>query len=281
MTISAYIPCFNNSFTVSDSVKSILAQNSFIHDVFAVDDGSSDRSVEKLTAKGVKVIGQPSNMGRGATRHRAILEAKGELVVCCDATNALPSDFVSRLLPWFEDPKVAAVYGSIQDPRPRGVVSRWRSRHLFKMNHAFTVRHHTPLITYGTIMRRSAVVEVGNFDPTLRHSEDAELGERLLAAGYDIVFDPSVTVYCNIHNTLGQVLERYWRWYAGKSEGTSWRGYGKTVGYSIKAMAWQDLRAGDPIAALISLLCPHYQFWMSRVRSCRKAADLPIEAEHQ
>ena len=261
MMISAYVPCFNNASAVSDTVQSLLAQNCPILDVFAVDDGSTDESGEMLKTKGVRVIGQPFNMGRGSTRHRAMSEAKSELVVCCDATNVLPPDFVRQLLPWFEDPKIVAVYGRIQDPRPRGAVSRWRSRHLFKMSHAFTVRHYAPLITYGTMMRRSAVLEVGNFDPTLRHSEDAELGERLLAAGYDIVFDPSVPVHCNVRNTLGQVLERYWRWYAGPKEEVTWRGYGRSVVYSIRGMAWQDLKAGDPIAALISLFCPHYQFW--------------------
>jgi cellulose synthase/poly-beta-1,6-N-acetylglucosamine synthase-like glycosyltransferase len=210
-----------------------------------------------------------------------MVEAKGEFVVCCDATNVLPVDFVKRLLPWFEDPHVAAVYGRIQDPTPQSAIGRWRARQLFKAGQAMEVAHHAPLITYGTILRRSATLQVGNFSEKLRHSEDAELGERLLAAGYDIVADPRVPVFCNKQNSIMEVLERYWRWYAGKDEKVSLRGYWKTIVYSIKGMAWQDLRAGDPLAALISLLCPHYQFWTSRMRSGQKLNTLSVETKSE
>jgi GT2 family glycosyltransferase len=266
MIISAYVPFYNDGANSLKSLTSLAHQDCFIEDIFAVDDGSLDRSAEAIVKEKIRVIKHSYNMGRGAARKQALLEAQGEIIVSCDATNILPADFVSRLLLWFDDPKVAAVFGRIQDPQPKGVVARWRARHLFKADHPMTVRHQAPLITYGTIVRRSAVMEVGNFDPALRHSEDAELGERLLAAGYDIVFDPSVPVFCNVQNSLAQVLERYWRWYAGKDEQVSLRGYWHNVIYSIKGMAWQDFKAGDPLAAMISLVCPHYQHWKSRVR---------------
>ena len=35
------------------------------------------------------------------------------------------------------------------------------------------------LITYGTIMKKDAVIEVGNFDPTFKKCEDLDLGHRL------------------------------------------------------------------------------------------------------
>jgi cellulose synthase/poly-beta-1,6-N-acetylglucosamine synthase-like glycosyltransferase len=188
-------------------------------------------------------------------------EARGDLVVCCDATNVLPPEFVSKMLPWFDDPKVAATYGRIEDPHPAGALGRWRARHLFKGGHEMQVTQKAQLITYGTIVRRSAVLQVGNYDARLRHSEDAELGTRLLAAGYDIVCDPRVSVFCNIQNSLPEVLERYWRWYAGHDCPVSWSGYARDVVYSLKGMAVQDLKKGDLGAAIISLICPHYRFW--------------------
>lgn len=262
--LTAYVPCHNNLASVADAIRSLAGQETALQDVFAVDDGSVDGSAEHLERDlGMRCLRMGKNQGRGAVRRRAMEEANGELVVCCDATNRLPPDFVGRLLPWFEDAKVAAAFGWIQDPCHRGAVGRWRARHLFKAGHPMEIRRRAPLITYGTIVRRSAVLEVGNFDPALRHTEDGELGERLLAAGYDVVFDPRVPVYCNVQNSLGQVLERYWRWYAGLDEAVSWKGYWGNIVYAGKGMAWQDLMAGDPLAALISLICPHYQFWRS------------------
>jgi GT2 family glycosyltransferase len=109
---------------------------------------------------------------------------------------------------------------------------------------------------------------VGNFDPKLRHSEDAELGERLLAAGFDVVGDPRVAVYCNVRNTVSEVLERYWRWYVGAGETYSFGAFLRSFWYATRTMAWSDLRSGELGMALISLCVPWYQVWR-RVRYSR------------
>ena len=265
--VSGCVSFYNNKKTIISALQSLANQSVQLVEVFGLNDGSTDGGEHVLEANGFPCLHHPVNLGRGAARHRATLLAEGEIIACCDATNVLPEDFVERLLPWFEDPKVAAVYGRIQDPNPTGVVARWRARHLFKAGHAMQVSLRAPLSTYGTMMRKSAVLDVGNFDPDLYHSEDKELGDRLLAKGYSIVFDPSVAVICNVENSLVQVLERYWRWYAGVDEAISLKSYFKNIVYSFKCMACQDLKAGDPLSVSISLFCPHVQFWTSVVRS--------------
>jgi glycosyltransferase involved in cell wall biosynthesis len=262
--ITGYALYYNNADTIEQAVESLRGQSVAPYEMLVVDDGSTDNRVVLSDKKNPRWVRQERNLGRGAARARAILEATGDLVLCCDATNVLPVDFISRLIPWFDNPKVAAVYGQITDTAPQNAVGRWRARHLFKVDQNMMVRHQAPLITYGTLMRRSAVLEVGNFNPTLRHSEDAELGERLLAADYDIVFDPTVPVFCNVQNTMGEVLERYWRWNAGVKPAVTWTGYLKLIWYSIKVMVVKDIQANDPASALISLVCPHFQFWRTR-----------------
>jgi GT2 family glycosyltransferase len=263
VTIAAYVPFFNNRSSILATLQSLQQQTISPTHIFAVDDGSTDCGADLVEANGFRCLRLPSNQGRGAARHRAMLEAQCDLVVSCDATNVLPSYFIEHLLPWFDDPRVVGAFGWIQDPRPRGAVGRWRARHLFKAGHPMTTRRKSSLITYGTILRRSAVLKLGNFNPEMRHTEDAELGDRLLAAGFDIIFDPRVPVFCNVQNTLKEALDRYWRWYAGIGEKVSFHGYAKNISYSIKGMALNDFSEGDPMAASISLLCPHYQFWRS------------------
>lgn len=269
--ISGYVPFYNNRATVLVALQSVADQNLALIEIFALDDGSTDGAQELVESNGFRCLQQPCNQGRGAARNRAMQEADGDFIVGCDATNVLPVDFVSQLLPWFDDPKVAAVTGCIRDPLPRGAVGRWRSRHLFKANHCMVVKHNASLGAGGCgILRKSAVLAVGNFNPLLRHSEDAELGERLLAAGYDIVYDPSATYICNVHNTLIQVLERYWRWNGGSEQTgwdiSSWKSYLKNIVYSVKVMACQDITNKDLWATCISLICPHYGFWSPRIR---------------
>ena len=261
MGISGYVPFYNNAPTVLAAVDSLRQQQPPLDEVFAIDDGSTDRSTDVLEAAGVRVLQQTQNLGRGAARKLAMEVARHQFVVCCDATNTLPADFAARAMPWFEDPKVAAVVGLITDPNPRGVVSRWRARNLFKAGIPRSASKGASFITFGTMVRSSAVAAVGGYDSSLRHSEDAELGNRLAAADFETISDPSLQVYCNILNSLPEVLERYWRWYAGKDELFGVKAYCKRVWFSVRTMAWGDLRAGEPFTCLISLLLPHYQCW--------------------
>ncbi len=271
--VSAYVPCFNNEATVLASLDSLRAQSVPPTEICLLDDGSTDRSVDVGVRAGVRVVRMERNSGRGAVRARAMKELQHEFVACCDATNTLAPDFVERSLRWMDDPQVAGVFGRITQQPPRCLSDRWRGRHLFKVNEPMTLKHGGLLSTWGCLLRRSAVLDVGNFDSRLRHSEDAELGRRLLAKNYDVVFDPELKVVAGVTNTLGQVMERYWRWYAGVEERVSWRQYFKQVAYAAKVMARQDLRDGDLWSVPVSLFTPHYQFWKSWTRRSSASAQ--------
>ena len=269
MGISGYVPFFNNADTVLAAVDSLRCQRPALNEVFAIDDGSMDGSVALLEAAGVLVLRQPANLGRGAARKLAMNFAQHDFVLCCDATNRLPADFAARALPWFDDNKVAAVVGLITDPNPQGVVSQWRARNLFKADLPRVASAGSAFITFGTIVRSSALAAVGGYDPSLRHSEDAELNDRLVAGNYKVIEDPSLKVFCNVRNSLPEVLERYWRWYAGKDELFGLKLYIKLIWFSVRTMAWRDLQAGQPLTCLISLLVPHYQFMRFLMKKTR------------
>ncbi len=277
MRLSGYVPFYNNAPTVLAAVESLRAQQPPLDEVFALDDGSTDGGASLLEAAGVRVLRQPSNLGRGAARARAMIEAESELVICCDATNVLPPDFSSRSRKWFESADVAAVFGRLSQ-RPGGnAATRWRGRHLFKTPPRGSPpprpEHRACLVANGATVRRSAVLAAGNYDAALRHTEDAELGNRLLAAGWDVVRDSELESMTAAINPLSQVLERYWRWNAGTSESISWRGYISLVSYSARTMVDRDLRDRDLLGAFISLYCPHYQFWRSRWRRTRRTTQ--------
>ncbi len=267
MKISAYIPCFNNRATLPEVIASVRGQTLPVDDLTVVDDGSTDGSPELAASLGATVLRQPSNLGRGAGRARGMEAARHELVLCCDATNILPEDFAAHAARWLEDPKVAGAFGRIGQ-RPGGnAATRWRGRYLFRMPKPGTplpaVNRRGCLATYGAVVRRSAVLGAGNYDARLRHSEDAELGQRLLAKDWEVIQDPSLEAISLARNSLSQVMERYWRWHAGPEESISWPGYLKLIAYAVKSMAADDLKEGDAGRALISLYCPHYQFWRS------------------
>jgi GT2 family glycosyltransferase len=162
-------------------------------------------------------------------------------------------------LPWFTSDGIAGVFGCVNCGAVVSVADRWRERHLFQSSLTLEVRHHASLATWCCLVRKSAVEKVGGFNATLRAGEDADLGERLLAAGFDVVFDPQLKATSVLSNSVMEVLERYARW--NTLSRMSARGYLRQLNYALKVMAVKDLKARDPLGACISLLAPHYQFW--------------------
>lgn len=271
MKLSAYVPCFNNEATVLQAVQSIQRQSLPVDDLYVVDDGSSDRSVAVVESAGIRVIRMGSNLGRGAVRARAMEEARHDLVLCCDATNELPSFFLETALRWFDEPAVGAVFGRISQSPGGNAVRRWRGRHLYRVTAPQEgVNFTAAFATYGALLRKSASVQAGGFDCKLRHTEDADLGMRLRAIGWRVVFDPKLVAHSLSTNTMAQVLERYWRWNAGAAEQISLLNYARHVWFSLRVMVPADCREGDIAASFISFLAPHYQFWKSLIRRGRK-----------
>ena len=265
MNVSAYIPCFNNERTIVQAIASIRQQTVPVAELFVVDDGSTDRSMKKLQELGVRVIAHSENLGRGAARARGMTEAQHDLVLACDATLALAPDFLAGSLSWLEQESVAAAFGCVTERASRHATDRWRGRHLFGADTPKQVNRRASLATGGVLMRKSCVLKAGNFDPRIRQGEDAELGERLLARGFEVVFDPGLGMTALGQNTLAELLERYWRWNVGVGRKLSWKIYLRQISYSIKVMARQDLQQSDLAAAAISFLCPHYLFWKANL----------------
>lgn len=263
MKISAYIPCYNNRDTIARAIESIRAQTVPVDEFFIVDNGSTDGSSKIASDMGVRIIAIAENQGRGVARAFAMKQAAHELVLCCDGAKALNREFVAIAAAWFENPQVAAVFGCLRQPPAATAVERWRARHLFKLP-VSEPQHHALLATGGAIIRASAATKAGGYDAGLTMVEDADLGNRLLAAGFDVICDPGLAVIDTAENSIAQVLERYWRWYTAPHGRMSTRDYLKQMVFSIRTMAGEDLAAGDPGAALISLASPHYQFWKSR-----------------
>ena len=265
MKISAAIPCFNVVKTLARAVASVRAQTCPAAELVVVDDGSTDATRSLAAELGARVVVHAANLGRGAARATAMQECAGEFVLFCDAGIALPSAFVEMALPLMDDPAVAGVFGPVAAGGGT-VVERWRARHLFRSG-ARRERRPDLLATGGALLRRGAVLAEGNFNRHLRSGEDAELGERLNAAGQRVLFDPRLELAPLSGDSVATVLQRYARWNGQKHP--SWSDYLRFINYGVKVMMRADLEERDWGAAMISLASPHVLFWHSRRTSNR------------
>jgi len=260
---TAYVPVFNQAATLGQTIASLWAQSTPPAELLVIDDGSTDASAQVARDAGATVLLQPSNLGRGAARARALAEARHEFVLCCDATNRLAPDFAERGLAHFASaPHLAAVLGRLTQPPPRTLAHRWRGRHLF-LGRPGPLERRAPHATWATVVRRAALLGIGNYYPELPAHEDDDAGQRLAAAGWELWCDQTMVAECIVDNTLSQVLARYARWYEPRGRGWSWRNYPQNLRTALSVMAPKDLAEGDWLAVFVSLYLPHYLLWQA------------------
>ena len=89
-TVSVIIPVYNTADYVAQAIDSVLNQTLKDLEIIAVDDGSTDGSLEVLKSYGdrIRLITQP-NSGQGAARNRAFAQARGEFVYFMDSDDLI------------------------------------------------------------------------------------------------------------------------------------------------------------------------------------------------
>src|SRR5713226_1866991 len=91
--VSILIPVYNAEGFVAEAIQSALDQTWPAKEIIAVDDGSTDRSLEILKSFGLRIrVIEQENRGASAARNRALSEAQGEFIQFLDADDLLAPD---------------------------------------------------------------------------------------------------------------------------------------------------------------------------------------------
>jgi glycosyltransferase involved in cell wall biosynthesis len=112
--ISIIIPVFNEEKTVGTVLRGLLAL-SFEKEIIVVDDGSSDKTLEKIEeikVDKIKVFHHQSNLGKGAALRSGIKMTTGEYIVFCDADLEYKTNQISNLFECAVKNRCQVVYGS-------------------------------------------------------------------------------------------------------------------------------------------------------------------------
>jgi GT2 family glycosyltransferase len=193
LRISIVVPAHNNADDLLLCLSALERAAPADAEILVVDDASTDDTVSRVFARGIRVLCRPLNGGPAAARNDGARAARGDIVFFVDADVLVAPDAVDRVRAAFAaDPGLAAVFGSY-DARPRhpGAISRYRNLlHHFVHQHG-NANASTFWAGCGAI-RRTVFEASGGFDavrfpwPSI---EDIELGYRLRAAGHRIRLD--------------------------------------------------------------------------------------------
>jgi dolichyl-phosphate beta-glucosyltransferase len=116
--VSVVVPAFNEAVRIGDSLRKIeayLGKLPFTSEILVVDDGSSDDTsaiVKGFGLKGLRLIRNEANHGKGFAVQMGALAATGEYVLLSDADLSAPIEELGKLLAAAENQRADVVIGS-------------------------------------------------------------------------------------------------------------------------------------------------------------------------
>ena len=206
-TVAARIPLVtvaistrNRGDLIAETLEALLALDQPGMEILVADQSTDDRTlaaVERVASGDPRVRYQRSSeVGLSRGRNFALHNSRAAIVAYTDDDCIVTPEWLPAILDEFEDPEVAAVYGRLL---PYEGTDRTGIEVGFKPSiERGEFRKRTPgwYIGHGGNMafRRSALLEVGGFDPLLSaggelaSGEDSDIAHRLLAAGKRVVY---------------------------------------------------------------------------------------------
>lgn len=95
INISVILPVYNGSKTLTTCIESITSQDYSDYEIVAIDDGSTDNSLEILESYPIKIIRQ-KNSGVSAARNAGAALAKGQYLAFIDQDDKWMPEKLSR-----------------------------------------------------------------------------------------------------------------------------------------------------------------------------------------
>jgi GT2 family glycosyltransferase len=192
-TLSAIVPATNAPPTLAACLEAIRSADDTPDEVIAVEDGGG---------------------GPAEARNRGAARATGDVLVFVDADVLVHRDAFARIRRAFDDPSLAALFGSYDDtPADPGTVSQFRNLLHHHVHHEGAGAATTFWAGLGAV-RRDVFEAAGGFDAErypVPSVEDIDLGTRLAAAGCRIELDPSVQgTHLKAWSLFGMVESDLW-----------------------------------------------------------------------
>ena len=216
--VTVIVPCFNTALYLTDTLKSVEEQTFQDFEVIMVDDGSTDGTLAIMQDFATRhahwrVIPLRPNQGIVAARNAALAQALGDYIAMLDGDDIWTSDALAvRTAIARQHPSAAVIatdFAWFENELPSTPIGRigLGSRAQRAFANSFTTREPTVLPnpfelvatthfawTGATLVRRTAMTDVGNFDVTFKGPEDTLLW-LCLAQQSSFAFLPQITSF--------------------------------------------------------------------------------------
>ena len=225
--VAVLIPAYNEEKVIARTVRAVLDSDYPDLRVIVIDDGSRDRTLEvarsefrdEQTSGRVLILTKP-NSGKADALNFGLQHLRDEeIFVGIDADTVIAPNAISRLVPHFLNPKVAAVAGNAKVGNRVNLWTRWQALEYITSQN-FERR---ALNTLGAVSvvpgaigawRVSAVREAGGYH-TDTVAEDADLTMALLRRGYRVEYEDLALAYTEAPVNANGLMRQRFRWSFG------------------------------------------------------------------
>ena len=207
--VSVVVAAYNGAATIDECLTGIARLNYPDFELIVIDDGSNDATPEIIKQHGVNSIRVP-NGGLSRARNLGIESANGEIIAFIDSDASPAPDWLYYLVTALEEQNGAAVGGPNVPPPGAGFVAECVDCSPGNPTHVLLNDDHAEHIPgCNMAYRKSALLEIGMFDPTHRAAgDDVDVCWKLLVRGHKIAFSPSAVVFHHRRGTVKSFLNQ-------------------------------------------------------------------------
>lgn len=223
LSVNIVVPAYNEEkviLTTLDSLNKITYPNICI---IVVDDGSEDATLDLVkkhygNSPKFKIISQ-RNKGKAIALNHGIKYSSSDIIVCLDSDTIVDADVIDKILPYFDDPQVAAVAGTVKVINKQGLICEMQAmEYLTSQNYereAFDAKNGI-LVIPGAIgaFRSKVLSDLGGYsNDTI--TEDTDITIKILCNNYRVKNAPDVFGYTEVPGSIEMFLKQRVRWKVG------------------------------------------------------------------
>lgn len=256
--ISVSIKTLNEAECIEKTIDSIRQQIAdYPHKIIVADSLSTDNTQQLASAKGVTVVSltEPGDRCCGVGHQLGYLYSQGEYLLLMDGDMELEKGFIDKAIAFLvEHPEYAGVAGTVEMDDAANYEFKSRKQRLHKIYPLGDCDH----LGGGGLYRRSAIEKIGYLTNRNLHAyEEAELGMRLLDAGYKL-HRLDTPYFSHTSHTMPTFKLLKYRWRSGYHQApgellrSAWRK--PYLGYALKMVKNEVIFTLYMLILLIAIL---------------------------
>lgn len=208
--ISIIIPVYNDPEGLRDTVQSLIPQVNGISEIIISDNNSTD----KTSQVGIRYAGHPNISYIEANelqssyyaRNQGIEQSTGDILIFIDANVKVEEGFITSVHRTMNETDCDYMGCNIE------IIDMESSVGLYNAATAFPVKKQISQFSFSPtcclVVTRELIDDIGNFDERLISGGDLEFGVRANNSGYQLHFQPDITVYHPARNRLSQLVSK-------------------------------------------------------------------------